>query len=70
MLIQIERPVRVTLCDAEVKMLKAGEIYQVSPVIGRVLVADGWARAIGDAGLAGVKSVIPDSDLNAGALNG
>jgi hypothetical protein len=69
-LIQIERPVRVTLCDAEVKMLKTGEIYQVSPVIGRVLVADGWARAVGDAEPAGAKSVIAAPDLNTGALNG
>ena len=46
MLIRIERPVRVTLLDAEVQALKAGEIYDVSPVIGRVLVSDGWARAL------------------------
>jgi hypothetical protein len=45
-LIRIERPVRVTLLDAEVQALKAGEIYDVSPVIGRVLVSDGWAREV------------------------
>ena len=46
MLIQIERPVRVTLLDTEVQALKTGDIYDVSPVIGQVLVSDGWAREL------------------------
>lgn len=37
------RDVRLTLLDSEVQTLKAGEIYEVSPAIGRVLVSDGWA---------------------------
>ena len=37
------RDVRLTLLDSEVQSLKAGEIYEVAPAIGRVLVSDGWA---------------------------
>jgi hypothetical protein len=42
-LIQIARAVRLTLLDSEVQALKPGEIYEVAPAIGRMLVADGWA---------------------------
>jgi hypothetical protein len=45
-LIQIERAVRLTLLDSEVQTLKAGEIYEVAPAIGRVLVGDGWASEV------------------------
>ncbi|MBI4266224.1 MAG: hypothetical protein HY657_17760 [Acidobacteria bacterium] len=34
---------RLTLLDSEVQALKPGEIYEVAPAVGRVLVADGWA---------------------------
>ena len=37
------RDVRLTLLDSEVQTLKAGEIYEMSPAVGRVLVSDGWA---------------------------
>lgn len=37
------RDVRLTLMDSEVQALKTGEIYEVAPAIGRVLVSDGWA---------------------------
>lgn len=43
MLIQIARAVRLTLSDSELKAFKAGEIYEVPPAVGRVLVGDGWA---------------------------
>ena len=46
MLKQIARAVRLTHENAEVQALQAGEIYDVSPAIGRVLVTDGWAREI------------------------
>jgi hypothetical protein len=44
--IQIARAVRLTLLDSEVQTLKPGEIYEVSPAVGRVLVGDGWASEI------------------------
>jgi hypothetical protein len=42
-LIQISRPVRLTLSQSELKTFNAGEIYEVPPAIGRVLISDGWA---------------------------
>jgi hypothetical protein len=45
-LIQIARAVRLTLQDAEVQTLQPGEIYNVAPAIGGVLVTDGWAREV------------------------
>ena len=62
MVIQIERPVRVTLLDAEVQTLKAGEIYAVSPAIGRVLVSDGWAREL--EGMTGTAAADPEETAN------
>ena len=32
--------------DAELQALKVGEIYDVAPAIGVVLVTDGWAREV------------------------
>lgn len=46
MLIQIARAVTLTLQDAEVQVLQPGEIYDVAPAIGGVLVTDGWAREV------------------------
>jgi hypothetical protein len=46
MLIQISRTVRLTLQDAELQALTIGEIYDVAPAIGQVLVNDGWAREV------------------------
>lgn len=48
-LIQIARAVRLTLLDSEVQALKPGEIYEVAPAVGCVLVADGWATEFGAA---------------------
>jgi hypothetical protein len=45
-LIQIARAVRLTLLDSEVQTLKPGEIYDVAPAIGGVLVGDGWATEV------------------------
>ena len=42
-LIQISRAVRLTLSGSELKALHSGEIYEVPPAIGRVLISDGWA---------------------------
>src|SRR5688572_16729977 len=42
-LIQISRAVRLTLSESELKTFNSGEIYEVPPAIGRVLVSDGWA---------------------------
>jgi hypothetical protein len=50
MMIQIARPARLTLLDSEVQTLKPGEIYEVAPAVGRVLVADGWAYEVGAGG--------------------
>jgi hypothetical protein len=42
-LIEIARSVTLTLLGTAVQALKHGEIYEVAPSIGRVLVGDGWA---------------------------
>ena len=42
-LIQISRPVRLTLSESELKSFQAGEIYEVPPAIGGVFIGDGWA---------------------------
>ena len=42
-LIEIARSVTLTLLGTVVQALKHGEIYEVAPSIGRVLVGDGWA---------------------------
>ena len=42
-LIEIARSVTLTLLGTAVQALKHGEIYDVAPSIGRVLVGDGWA---------------------------
>jgi hypothetical protein len=41
--IKIARAVKVTLLGSEVQALNPGEIYDVAPAIGQVLVSDGWA---------------------------
>lgn len=46
MRIQIVKPVRLTVWGSELKALKTGEIYDVAPAIGRVLVGDGWAMEL------------------------
>lgn len=43
MLIEIARAVKVTLLGSEIQTLRIGEIYDVAPAIGRVLVSEGWA---------------------------
>ncbi|MQA31938.1 MAG: hypothetical protein GEU82_19240 [Luteitalea sp.] len=43
MLIEIARAVRLTLLGSHLQALNPGEIYDVAPAIGRVLVSDGWA---------------------------
>jgi hypothetical protein len=45
-LIQIARAASLTLQNAELQALKVGEIYDVAPAIGQVLVTDGWAREV------------------------
>ena len=45
-LIQISRPVTLTLQDTALQALRPGEIYDVAPAIGHVLVTDGWAREV------------------------
>ncbi|MGE0447172.1 MAG: hypothetical protein AB7P99_18255 [Vicinamibacterales bacterium] len=45
-LIQIARAVTLTLQDTTLQALRPGEIYDVAPAIGRVLVTDGWAREV------------------------
>jgi hypothetical protein len=42
-LIRIARLVRVTLSDAELQTLRPGELYDVPPAVGRVMVSEGWA---------------------------
>jgi hypothetical protein len=44
--IQFARMVRLTLWGTELQTLRPGEYYDVSPVIGRVLVGDGWANEV------------------------
>jgi hypothetical protein len=44
--IEILRPVRLTVWGSELQRLKPGEIYDVAPAIGRVLVGDGWAMEL------------------------
>lgn len=46
MLIEIARAVRLTLQGNELKALNPGEIYEVAPAVGAVLVGDGWAMAL------------------------
>jgi hypothetical protein len=45
-LIQIARAVTLTLHDTTLQALQPGEIYEVAPAIGHVLVTDGWAREV------------------------
>jgi hypothetical protein len=45
-LIQISRAVTLTLQDTAVQALQPGEVYDVAPAIGQVLVTDGWAREV------------------------
>jgi len=45
-LIQIARAVTLTLHDTALQALRPGEVYEVAPSIGRVLVTDGWAREV------------------------
>jgi hypothetical protein len=42
-LIRIARTVRVALSGEELQTLNSGELYEVMPAVGLVLVADGWA---------------------------
>jgi hypothetical protein len=54
-LIQIARAARLGVFGTEVQALKVGQIYEVAPAIGLVLVGEGWAqevaaRACADAG--------------------
>jgi hypothetical protein len=41
--IAIVRPVRLTVWGSDILALERGEIYDVAPAVGRVLVAEGWA---------------------------
>jgi hypothetical protein len=45
-LIRIARAVRLTLLGSEIQALNPGEIYEVAPSVGRVLVTDGWAMEV------------------------
>ena len=46
MLIRIARAARLTLLNSEIQALKPGEIYEVAPAVGRVLIGDGWAAEV------------------------
>jgi hypothetical protein len=45
-LIRIARAARLTLLNSEIQTLKPGEIYEVAPAVGRVLIGDGWAAEV------------------------
>jgi hypothetical protein len=44
--IVIVRPVRLTVWDSDILALDRGEIYDVAPAVGRVLVGEGWAMEL------------------------
>ena len=46
MRIEILRPVRLTVWGNEIQAFLPGEIYDLAPAIGRVLVGDGWAMPL------------------------
>lgn len=45
-LIQIVRAVTLALWNRDVQALQPGELYDVAPSVGQVLITDGWAREI------------------------
>jgi hypothetical protein len=46
MRIEILHPVRLTVWGSEIQAFLPGEIYDLAPAIGRVLVGDGWAMQL------------------------
>jgi hypothetical protein len=46
MRIEIMRRVRLTVLGSDLQLLNPGEIYDVAPAVGRVLVGEGWAMEL------------------------
>ena len=70
MLIEIARSVTLSLLGTAVQALKHGEIYDVAPSIGRVLVGDGWAVEVIKERRAVPDRVVKPNDPPSGDMSG